>query len=387
MNRHRVLLILNTELGQYGGTERNATHFANALIASGIEPVVVAAGQNVFERDEFRGSLHVERLPVARFGDASLGDWRRLIRSLTPQGIVRVKNSPTTQNLALDWAARLAVKHYVGWEHHPGGVIMETPSSGGLGLGLWKLPGYVHARAVERTVVVSDAVRDPLVRHYGFDPARVDIVYPGIDFAHFSPNPAGRASVRAQWDVPADAIVVGSVGRMVETKRNDFSVQVFADLRRRMPDAPLWCVLAGSGPDIARLAALADELGVSDRVRLPGWQESAAAAWNAVDIALLPSSEEGLGMALIEAIGCGAIALGADIGGIPEVLYGELGQWVLPAHSVDAWVESIAGLTTASSSERAKLHGLALAGVRKRFEATRQWPALVEWYRRIARLD
>ncbi|MGW0564466.1 glycosyltransferase [Streptomyces sp. NPDC003016] len=164
-------------------------------------------------------------------------------------------------------AARLAgVTATVATEHSLGHAEIEgrplTPGARALYLGTERLGSA--------TVAVSATVAGRL-RDWGVPAARIHVVPNGIDAARFRFDPARRLATRARLGVPADAFVVGGVGRIVPGKRFDVLVRAVAAL----PGA--WLLLAGDGPDADALRTLASRLGAADRIRFLGECDAAAA--------------------------------------------------------------------------------------------------------------
>ena len=188
-----------------------------------------------------------------------------------------------------------------------------------------------------------------------------------------------RASQRNSWGIPHDAVVIGSVGRLVPHKRNDFVLQVFAALRKSSHADELWCVIAGKGPDLERLRQIAGDLEIGDRVRFPGWQPSVSRAWSAVDLFLMPSDDEGLGLTIIEAIACGCMAMPAANGGMIEILNKELAKYCIGERSVATWASLTQGYLDLHPTDRAKLIRRAQSAVREKFDANTQWAHYVNW--------
>jgi len=113
---------------------------------------------------------------------------------------------------------------------------------------------------------------------------------------NFAAAPADVAPVdRATLDTPADAPLLLSMGRLHEAKAHDVTLQALAAL----PGAVLW--IAGVGPLEVKLRAMADALGVADRVRFLGWRTDAAALYRAADVCVFPSRYEPLGNVVIQA--------------------------------------------------------------------------------------
>src|SRR5207344_907634 len=85
----------------------------------------------------------------------------------------------------------------------------------------------------------------------------------------------------------------------------------------------VWFVVAGSGPERDRIAALASELGVNPRLRLLGTILDRSSFYHALDAFILPSLYEGLPMALLEAMSSGVPVLSSRLEGISAVLVEE----------------------------------------------------------------
>jgi glycosyltransferase involved in cell wall biosynthesis len=100
---------------------------------------------------------------------------------------------------------------------------------------------------------------------------------------------------RSVLDTPEDAFVISSMGRFVPRKGFDVLIRAMTLL----PGAYLW--ILGSGEENDKLRGLADELGVSDRVRFAGWQADPRPYITASDCFAMASSHEPLGNVILEA--------------------------------------------------------------------------------------
>jgi glycosyltransferase involved in cell wall biosynthesis len=113
---------------------------------------------------------------------------------------------------------------------------------------------------------------------------------------NFAAAPATGAGVdRAALATPADAPLLLSMGRLHEAKAHDVTLQALVEL----PQAWLW--IAGVGPLEAKLRAMAQALGVADRVRFLGWRTDASALYRTADVCVFPSRYEPLGNVVIQA--------------------------------------------------------------------------------------
>jgi len=184
-------------------------------------------------------------------------------------------------------------------------------------------------RRFDRIVAVSAGVEADLTRA-GLRPPRVTRILNGFDAEAF----LAEAREAAPAPLPRDADpIVGAVGRLVPVKGYDILIRAFAGVVRQHPRALL--AIVGDGEERAALEALASSLGISERVRLAGFQ-SPIAPWIArFDVFALPSRSEGLPVALLEACALARPAVASAAGGIPEVIRdGEDGLLVPPEDPV-----------------------------------------------------
>ncbi|MFP5316774.1 MAG: glycosyltransferase [Acidimicrobiia bacterium] len=164
---------------------------------------------------------------------------------------------------------------------------------------------------------VHEATR--LERLYGADPARIEIVPPGVDHEVFAPGDRGAARVELGLDLDPEAPVLLFVGRIQPLKGADVAVRTLAELP---PDVVLLIVGGPSGPDgaseLRRVKSLVKELGLAGRVRFvpPQPHESLPAFYRAADVCLVPSRSESFGLVALEAAACGTPVVAAAVGGL-----------------------------------------------------------------------
>jgi len=175
------------------------------------------------------------------------------------------------------------------------------------------------ARVTTRLIAVSPEVRDDLVR-LGVGPKeKFAVIRLGIELGErVGGDEETRRETRRQLGVGPDAFVVGWVGRMTAVKRTDDVVRSFRELLDRDVDAYL--CLVGDGPDRPRLERLAHELGIVKRCLFVGYQDDVAPYYEAIDVLLLPSVNEGTPVSVIEALAAGRPAVATRVGGVPDVV-------------------------------------------------------------------
>ena len=161
---------------------------------------------------------------------------------------------------------------------------------------------------------------DDLLDHYGANPERLCTSPPGIDHSIFQPG--DKAAARA-WLGLADVPTILFAGRIQALKGLDVAISAMAHMR-----TPAHLVIVG-GPsgaageaEIAHLRALAEGLGVIDRLHLipPQPHDQLARFYQAADLLVMPSRSETFGLVAAEAQACGLPVVASRIGGLPYVV-------------------------------------------------------------------
>jgi glycosyltransferase involved in cell wall biosynthesis len=136
------------------------------------------------------------------------------------------------------------------------------------------------------------------------------VIHCGLDLSRFSAN-EDRAQVRRSVGLPADALVIGHVGRFHGRKNHSFLLDVAAELFARAPHA--WLLSLGDGPLMPEIQARAEALGIADRIVFAGSRSDVPVLMrSAMDVFMLPSHHEGLSIALLEAQAAGLPCVVSD---------------------------------------------------------------------------
>ncbi len=389
----RISLLLTTDA--WGGAAIHTVSLANTLARRGHRPVIVELTSPVIlQRPEVVASgvevqwaeLGLTPKTLRRLGARR---WYRYLRTLDTAIGVLAKGWPEIGSSALDLACLLAFRgRFVTIEHstpRPRAARTSRRHLGGLvpGLGLWwhaaGLPLYTRSLCPRRIVTVSRAIADDLIDRYRFPSSKVVPIPNGVDGARFAPDPAARTRSRAAWKVPDDAVVFGSVGRLkIRDKGIDVAIESFARLCEANPDRPLWCVLVGAGADEPRLNAQAQQSGWGHRIRFPGPTDKPWEAYCGMDVFLMPSRFEGIGLSLLEAMACGCSPVVMAVGGIKEVVSDAGLGWAAPAGDRDAFVRGMQAALDAGPAGRSAVGARARAHILGGFRADDQYRKLAD---------
>ncbi len=212
-----------------------------------------------------------------------------------------------------------------------------------------------------------------------FRPRRLAIVPYFVDRSDWK-DAYDTQAVRRAWGVPDDCVLLGMVGRLGEEKGHTHLLQAYAEAAPQMP--PTRLALVGDGPIRERLQAEVQELGIADRVILPGQYPDAIEACATFDVLTHSSLGETLSIAILEALFLGKPFVATQVGANADsIAHGENGYLVPPA---DAGAFARALVDLVSHPERLAAFGAASRERSKRFEApviARQYEAV---YRALA---
>ena len=177
------------------------------------------------------------------------------------------------------------------------------------------------ARGTDAIVAISPAIRAELSGEYRIGHDRQYHVVPlGFDLSAFEAiDDEARAAARRLLDIPSDAHVITTVGRLTAIKQHGLFLETFARVATADPRAV--ALVVGDGDLRAEVEATARTLGISDQVRMLGWRRDLDVINAATDVFLLTSRNEGTPVALIEAMASAVPGVSTDVGGVKDVIH------------------------------------------------------------------
>jgi len=182
---------------------------------------------------------------------------------------------------------------------------------------------HLYNRRVDGVVAISERIAALLVEG-GVQRERIRLIHSGVDPEPFKKIPAARDN--------SSAPVIGCLAVLEERKGLRFLLEAAAELKRR--GYQLRYRIAGDGSQRDSLRRLAETLGLKQEVAFPGFVADAAAFLSSIDIFVLPSLFEGLGVAALEAMAAARPVVASDVGGLGElVIDGETGLLAPPGDS------------------------------------------------------
>lgn len=344
--RLRVMTLVDYAEG--GGAERAAVGLAMAIDRERFDSMVCAtrAKDGDVLRELAKAGVRVIRLE-RKPGKTSLG-WGPLVRTLRRERVDVLHAHKYSSNVWGVLVGRLA--------RVP--VIIATEHS-------WSFTGKPVRKLLDRFLVGPFASAFVAVSHHdarkmteveGVHPRKVWVIHNGVVPRAAHATAEADPGMRAELGIPAGAPVIGTACALRREKALEVLVEAFATVRAELPDARLLIAGAGQGEaERLRLEAEAGRLGLAlgDSVIFLGRREDIDRFLDALDVFVLSSDNEGMPLAMLEAMGAGRAVVATSVGGVPEVAEGEAAVLVPPRDPASMAREVLALL--ASPRRRAEL--------------------------------
>jgi glycosyltransferase involved in cell wall biosynthesis len=175
----------------------------------------------------------------------------------------------------------------------------------------------------------------------GIRPACQLVAVPnGVDTTRFAPGPPSDAVAALRGNASSVVAILGHVSRV---KGYPTFLEAAALVARAHPTCLFLC-LGGESAEpgaLAEMKARALELGLGDNLRFLGFRNDVHDVLRIADVVTLPSLDEGLPLALLEAMACGRAVIATPVGGIPDVLGDGSAGLLIPRHDAQALAAAI----------------------------------------------
>jgi glycosyltransferase involved in cell wall biosynthesis len=192
-------------------------------------------------------------------------------------------------------------------------------------------------RHFDRIIAVSDHIRKELKAFKV--PLIKMITIRNIPPVKIKGNSAYPNSFREEIGIPPDAKLVGFVGRLEPVKGCSLFIKSIPEVAESYLDS--YFVVVGDGTERKSLESLVRELGIENRVYFCGFRDDPTNVFQSLDLFVLPSLNEGIPLAMLEAMSNEVPVVATSVGGIPEVIKDKVNGLLVPSQNVDALAESM----------------------------------------------
>lgn len=302
-----------------GGAERQLVLLAKGLrrVGHDVDVAVFYAGGH------FEDDLRADGIPIHDLGKRTRWDGLpallrlvRVVRSTRPDivhaymslgNLYSATLKPLFPSLKVIWGIRTAITDLHAYEW----ATRITPAL-----------ERAASPLADAIVANSSAARRQAVAS-GFDARKITVVPNGIDCDAFRPDPIGRATVRADWQVPANATLVGIVARLDAVKNHATVLHAFARVSSALPEVRFVCIGDGQPAYRERLDRLGSELGLGARLKWVRSCRTTRAVYSALDVSVLSSDPgESFPNVVGEAMACGVPCVVTDSGDAVDIVGG-----------------------------------------------------------------
>jgi glycosyltransferase involved in cell wall biosynthesis len=307
---------------QIGGGERLTIDLAAGQVAAGHEVMVVDLSSGADQ--PLAGAYRERAIPVHRVRKRGGFDPTLPVRLARLFRHQRVRVAHLHNRLPLIYGApagRLAGAVVVHTRHGP------RPSSPRQD---WLLRGA--GRLLDAYVAVSPELADAARERRACAAEKISVIENGIDVAQFAPSPERRNAARAALGLPAEAWVIGSIGRFAPEK--DFPLLIRAAAPLLGADARL--VIVGDGDQMGAVRSVVEAQGVQPFVTLPGPRQDVSLLMAAFDLFVLSSRMEGMPLVVLEAMAAGLPVTATAVGGLPKLISEGVTGFLVPSGDADA---------------------------------------------------
>ena len=240
-----------------------------------------------------------------------------------------------------------------------------------------RLHGTIMGRGLHRLIAVSDQIRDVASGPFHIEAGKIAVCTNWISPAFQPSAEAERMKARHRLALPADALILGYVGRLSGDKLGETLLRAFAAVLREAP-GDVRLVIAGDGWKADAWRETARQLGIARRVHFAGWQKEPSQIYGALDVFILPSLAEGFPLGIMEAMASGVPGMvhpmGSTLALVEDGVSGFVADMSSPARFAD-------GLRAIFARERAELRSMgqrAAAHIGNHHARARRLPAVLE---------
>ncbi len=351
-----ILMMSNTYTPLAGGLERSVKSFAVAYRKRGHRVLLVAPAFDRMPRRE-QGVLRVAAIP--RIGGSAFSARLPIpgllahVSKIFQPDIIHAHHPFLMGDTALRIASLrqvpLVFTHHVLFEQYTRCLLpLRTNVAQRFVIDL--ATGF--ANLCDQVFAPSQSVADLLCKRGVTAP--VDVVPTGVDLARFRGGNGAR--LRKAAGIPADAFVVGHLGRLAPEKNLRFLATAVVSFLREEPRG--WFVVGGQGPGEAMIQQVCQKAGVDGRLRMLGELQGhwLADAYHLMDVFVFASQSETQGLVLVEAMSAGVPVVAVDAPGVRDVVIDGYNGRLLPIEHTRQFTAALHGISSLTTGERDAMH-------------------------------
>jgi glycosyltransferase involved in cell wall biosynthesis len=308
---HKILFIIDNL--EFGGGERGFLQIIKALNKKRFEVYVGCMPGNEFS--EKLDLLGVPLLPLRMKSKYNTFTVVKLAYLIKTKKIDLIH----TQGARADFFARIAIK----FTHSPFLISTIQMPVDGFNVGIYRKKLYQFfdrflERYVDRYIVVSDSLKDFLIKTRKIPSNKIAKIYNGIETELYNPNLQieNNTKLKKLLNIVDGTYTVCAIGRLCWQKGFEYFLKSIPKILRNNDNVKF--LVVGSGPLEEQLKSLAQRLKIEDRVIFTGFIDDIRSILKIIDLLVVPSILEGFPMIILEAMAMAKPIIATNIEGITE---------------------------------------------------------------------
>ena len=343
--RTKILFVIDGV--EFGGGERVFLQLAAGL-RDRYQVFVASMSGGIFEHE--LKQLGIKNYPVDMSRRISLKPIRQ-IKKIIRNNKIDLLHS---QGARADFFARIAGR-LAGVPHIFCTIAMpvEGFDVGLLHKKIYRFMDQLTERYVERFIVVSDSLKQTLVKGRGIPAHQVVRIYNGIELSQYHPN-VEYGNLRSEWGIPQEIPLIGAIGRMVWQKGFEYLIECVPEIVRAYPNAKI--LIVGDGPLKDKLKVKSEKLKVADKIIFAGFRSDIKEILSAIDVLVIPSLLEGFPMITLEVMAMAKPIVATNIDGITEQITDGVDGILVPPKNPSVLAKAV--IRVLNDKETARTMGL-----------------------------
>jgi glycosyltransferase involved in cell wall biosynthesis len=329
-----VAMLLDCTTRTWGSREEMHLRFSQALISRGVRPVLVFSEDIPQELRNKYIANGVEVAPAINYEEGIFNYYREVGKLFKTYSATAVHIAFFNYFSLIPWLARLrGVRYIVYHERNPGVIRAKS----------WKrrllqLRGRLAMLPITRVAAISRFTKQQLVE-VGVPERKISLVYNGVDAQRYSPDPRAKGQLTKALSIRPDEIILATLSYLKPHKNIDVVIESCQQLAKRRVACRL--LVIGEGRMRCEWEALAEKLGIADRIHWLGHVSDPIPILQGCDAFLMVSMGEGFGLALAEAMACGTAVVAARSGALSEIVEDGKSGLLVPPRDAAALADAI----------------------------------------------
>jgi len=315
-NSRRICYVVSGDL--WGGAEAQVYQLAKCMVDRNYQVFVITLNKGIlFDK------LSEMTVVVTSFDESKMSLWRTIfkIRSfLKANNIDMVHSHGFKENFLAGVASKMLSGCKVVRTHHGRGVVKGSSAKSFIE----KLNAHF---LTDKIIAVSHDLKAYL-SELGYSANKIDVVHNGVDCSSLSVS-KNADEIIDEYSIPEGSFIIGTASRIEYEKGFEYlllSVKELVD-----GGLPVVFVIVGSGNLQQKYQDMAEEMNIANSVIFAGFQKDVCSYLNVFDLFVMMSLNEGIPLALIEAMCMGKPVVCSAVGGIPEVVISGVNGILVPS--------------------------------------------------------